>query len=90
MSLDDTLVALQRLERSLAAFDDALRASTRELSAIEDRMDGVWDDAFRREFQRRTSEVKDPVDRYINRDGERYLAFLRSRVDRLRRYLGHV
>lgn len=88
--LDDTQRELRRFHEALSDFDERLRASVRDLSEIEVKMDQLWDDQFRRDFEQRRAEVAIPVKRYLEHDGARYLKFLQGRIRHLGRYMGDV
>jgi len=88
--LDDTQRELRRFRDSLMDFDERLRASVRDLAEIESKMDRLWDDQFRRDFESRRADVTTEVKRYLDRDGAAYLKFLEGRIRHLGRFLGDV
>ncbi len=88
--LDDTLSALVGFRRALGDFDERLRTGVKDLALLEERLNGLWDDDFRREFEKRRAADGAKVAKYLNRDGEHYLRFLDGRIRHLRRFLGHA
>lgn len=86
--LDDTYREMRSFRRSLGGFHETLRSTRRELEEIEGRLVGLWDDAFRREFETRLADVEKPVDDFLKRGAERYERFFDERIRHLGRFLG--
>lgn len=90
MNLDDTLTELERFRDALQAFVDVVRTGSGRRDDIEQRLDGLFDDAFGREFTRRQQELDEPVRRFAEHGAETYLAFLDEKIHLLREYLAHA
>lgn len=87
MSIDALAEELERFSRALDEFVDVLKTSAQHRAEVEDRAQGLWDDAFRREFQRRHGEYAGPVAAFTGSGAARYQAFIEQKLRQVRRYL---
>lgn len=87
MSLDALADQLRAFEHALGDFVDLLRTVRAEQDAAEQRVQGLWDDAFRVEFERVHRELAGPVERFTDVDAERYLEFLARKRHHVEEYL---
>ena len=87
MSMDELAQELERFGRALDEFVEVLKTSAQHRAEVEDRAAGLWDDAFRREFQRRYGEYAGPVAAFTEAGAARYQAFVDQKLRQVRRYL---
>ena len=87
--MDDTYRELRRFARALEDFTDALRTSDERLAELEDKLRGVWDDSFQREFSAQYDEVAAPIRKFLITDAVRYSSFLPRKTAAVKAYLDH-
>lgn len=90
MSLDALALELERFQQALDDFVEVLKTTEQGRLDVLDRAAGLWDDAFRREFEQRHEEFAGPVARFTETDAERYQAFIEQKLHQVRRYLEGV
>jgi hypothetical protein len=84
---DQLAADLAHFHRALVAFTVDLRAGLQEVERHHTRVDPVWRDRFRRNYDQRHDELADPVHHYAERDAEAFERFVGLQLRALRRYL---
>lgn len=89
MSMDDTHRELRVFARELEKFNESVRSSVNALQREHDRISGIWNDRFRKEYDRRFDAFKLHMDRYLSQDAKKYERFIKLKGQQIGRYLGH-
>lgn len=87
MSLDDTYKELQTFDAALRRFHEALRSAERSLKSSHDRVDPLWRDSFRRDYDRRWREFGENLDGYMKHSADSYERFIAEKRQHLGRFL---
>lgn len=87
MSLDALAEELGRFIAALDAFTEVLRSTESERSAAEERLTGLWEDTFRREFEAAHERYAGPVARFTGHDAAMYRQFLALKRHQVEAYL---
>lgn len=87
MSMDDQHREMERFFKDLQSFNGHLRISVSNLSQHHSAVDPLWQDEFRKEYDRIWQEFEDGMASYINREAPEYEEFLFQQLKWLRRYL---
>ena len=76
-----------RFEAELQRFNDSLKQGVWALEREHDRVDGIWRDDFRKQYDARWKAFGDHAKRYTSNEAQRYSAFIRSKIQRVAQYL---
>ena len=87
MSMDDVHRELIQFRKELERFHSTISASLKSLNREHDRVDGMWNDAFRKDYDRRWSDFGHKMDQYLSRDAGQYTGFLDSKIRQVEAYL---
>lgn len=87
MSLDALADELRNFGAALEDFTDLLRSARTAQAEVAERAQGLWEDEFRREFERRHAEYASDVEAFTELDAERYLDFIHEKRHRVEEYL---
>lgn len=88
--MDDQLAALTRFRSTLRQFNEGLTTSMKDLHRQDEDVKRLWQDSFRREYDKRWTSFSGPVERYSKTQGARYEKFVDEKIRALNRYLhGH-
>lgn len=87
MSMDDTYNELRRFAKELEEFNETLNDSVKALTDAHDQLDGLWQDAFRREYDQRWDSFSKEMDRYQSSVSNQYEEFLKDKIQQLKAYL---
>lgn len=86
-TMDDAHRELQQFARELEKFNGALQSSVAALTREHQRVSGLWQDQFRKEYDTRWNEFARHMESYQGRDAQRYASFLKTKIRQLGRYL---
>lgn len=88
--MDDQLAALTRFRATLRQFNQSLATTMKDLERQDDQVKRLWQDSFRRQYDRRWAEFSGPVKKYSQSQGGKYEKFVDEKIRALNRYLhGH-
>lgn len=87
MSLDDTFDRMRIFAATLERFDEALRGSLLALTQRHEAAEGLWQDAFAREYAAAWAPLDDGLRRWCRHDGPNYRAFMADKLRALAQYL---
>ncbi|MBI1396982.1 MAG: hypothetical protein GC151_13475 [Betaproteobacteria bacterium] len=87
MSLDETFDQMRTFAAALERFDEALRASHRQLAERHAAVEGLWQDAFAREYAAAWEPLARDLERWVQHDGTEYRDFVTTRLRALAQYL---
>lgn len=86
-SLDQTLEHLRHFDAQLRRFNEALRASYREVSERHQEIEGLWRDESARTYHKAFDDFDRRLAEYLTRHAPRFEEFLGQRVRQLDAYL---
>ncbi len=90
MSMDDVYIRAQELSRSLEQFNHDLKGAMAEVDRSHERVSPLWDDAMRRDYDRKWIPLEEEMKEYNRQVGPQYMNFLIQRLYHLNSYLhGH-
>lgn len=86
MNMDDLERELIRFDEALKRFNEHLKSSHDDLRRHHERVDTLWQDEFRKEYDRRWNEFSGPVEKYVAGQGQAYERLIAKRLQAVRRY----
>ena len=86
MGMDEIHVQMEMFEKELEAFNDRLRVSFRELKDSHERVNPLWQDHMRKEYDNMWVPVEEAMEDYLATVGRGHVEELINRVNWLRRY----
>ena len=90
MSMDEIYERMRSLHAGLEQFNDRLKASITEVNELHDRVNGLWQDSLRRDYDSRWIPLKESMDDYIAQIGPHYVESIQQRLSQTIQYLhGH-
>lgn len=87
MSMDALAEELRRFADALDDFTEVLKTTEQQRKEAVERAAGLWDDSFRREFDRVHAEYAGPVAQFTESQSEIYQGFIETKLHQVRRYL---
>ena len=87
MSMDEVCARLQVLQAEMEQFNGKLRASIMELNNLNDRVNPLWQDTMRRDYDKRWIPLKESMDQYSANIGPNYVETLQQRLQEIMEYL---
>jgi hypothetical protein len=85
--MDQTHTELVKFRSQLHQFNTALLAARKALQAEHDHVHPLWQDAFRKSYDQRWSQLSEGLDGYLDQEANIYLSFLDAKIRQLSRYL---
>lgn len=87
MSMDEVHRELMQFRRELERFHGSVRSSLQSLEREHDRVNSMWRDSFRKDYDRQWADFGKHMDSYLARDAEKYMSFLSSKINQVEAYL---
>ena len=87
MSLDETFDRMRVFAAALERFDEAMQGSVKDLHARDEAAAPLWRDAFARDYARAWAPLDEGLQRWCQKEGPDYRAFVTDRLRALARYL---
>ena len=87
--MDDVQRALRQFDHELAEFTQTMNDASRGLEREHNRVKGLWQDSFAREYHGRWNTFNQHMTRYLRTDAPKYRSFLKTKIGQLGQYLGH-
>ena len=87
MSINEVHQALRQFERDLERFNDSIKSGVAALEREHDSISGIWHDDFRKQYDTRWKAFGDNVKKYSSRDAGKYVAFVKTKIQRVEQYL---
>lgn len=87
MSLDDTQARMQAFAAALARFDESLQVSLSTLNECHAEAEGIWRDAFARDYEAAWAPLSDGLRRWVAHEGPAYRDFIAQKLLALEAYL---
>lgn len=85
--MDEQYEQMQYFAQALNQFNDRIFWSVHDLAAQHTQVDPLWQDSFRRDYDREWQTFQTAMIRYINNEGPAYAQFLHDKLIALRRFL---
>lgn len=86
INMDELERELVRFQQALKRFNETLRSSHDDLRRHHERVDPLWKDTFRKEYDRRWESFSGPVKKYVDHHGREYERIVENRLQHTRRY----
>ena len=87
MGMDEVSEGMERFQRALETFNDAVKSSMNEIEQHNDRLGPMWQDSMRISYNERWAPLEDELRNFRDHVGPRYLETMIERSKFLRRYL---
>lgn len=87
MSMDDQYDMMQRFKSHLEEFNQQLWGSWNETEQYHEAVSPIWQDSFRRDYDRAYDQLKEWIATYLVGEAPRYIEFFEIKLEALRRYL---
>jgi uncharacterized protein YukE len=87
VSMDEVMQALRSFERQLDGLTATMQGSVKALEREHQKVSGLWQDSFSRDYHRRWGEFDRHMKTYLQKDAPKYKAFLSTKIRQLRAYL---
>ncbi|MCW5623978.1 MAG: hypothetical protein KIT73_04570 [Burkholderiales bacterium] len=87
MSLDDTFDRMRVFSAALERFDEALRGSMATLAERHAEVEGLWQDAFARDYAAAWAPLAEGLQRWALHEGPEYREFVTMKLRALAVYL---
>ena len=88
-SMDELYRDMQHFRDDLVGFNEMLKSSIHDLEGEYDQVSGLWQDEFRRMFDRQWGPFRETMNHYVVSEGPGYVEFLSMKLQQLGRYLGN-
>lgn len=87
MSMDAVHFRMQQLCVALQEFNDRLQISITEVNDHHERVNGLWSDSLRRQYDATWLPLKESMDAYVSHVGPDFVEQLQARLQQLTQYL---
>lgn len=87
MSMDKQYEQMKQFHAALAAFNEHLSHSMRDLTKQHEEVSPLWQDEMRRMYDSHWKPLDHTMHRYLQKQGPAYLAFLQKKLRYMERYL---
>ena len=87
MSMNQVHDELKSFKRELEQFHSVLKSSRSALQREHDAVASIWQDSFRKTYDRQWQQFGRNVDQYLDRDAGSYVNFLDQKIRQLAAYL---
>lgn len=85
--MDETQRELQRFNTDLKRFNQTMKAASSALHRSHESVAPIWNDSFRRQYDRRWNDFGKHMSDYLQREAGRYESFMSTKIQQIGRYL---
>ena len=87
MGMDEIHQTMNVFHQELEMFNDRLKKSFDDLQKHHDHVNPLWQDAMRREYDVKWTNLEEKMKRYVTSDGVSYTEILVEKINAIRGYL---